>query len=88
MDDYKKVDTKACFGFCRDCKRWEIDPDYSHEEVAKWPRDRRPRDGWYVGRCAEIEHGVDIEISAGWGGGVVDNVKTNSNFGCCYFEAK
>lgn len=41
--------------------------------------------GYSYGKCSEIGGALDIEIDAGWNGGVVDSIETEDSFGCNLF---
>ena len=41
-----------------------------------------------IGTCSEIGCKIDIEISAGWEGGIVSNIETEGGFFCAAFKEK
>lgn len=70
------------FGLCRDCKHWLFS---RREQLAEYPRDRHPRDGWLDGVCGRLQGTLTITASGGWDGATVDSVETDANFGCVLF---
>jgi hypothetical protein len=62
---------------CRDCIHWTATNNYPD-----CPRDLPATKGYWTGECSRIQDAIDIEISAGWEGGVVRCVETDANFGC------
>ncbi len=75
---------KETYYKCRDCIHWtptNTFPDY--------PRDQSATKGYWTGSCNRIKDAIDIEISAGWEGGVVRSIETDANFGCvlCVMKA-
>lgn len=73
------------FGLCRDCKHW-LATSKTRESLENYFRSIHPDDGWVDGVCVRIKQGVQISVSAGWSGGVVDCIETDANFGCRLFE--
>jgi hypothetical protein len=60
---------------CKDCKHW------------KGPTNR-PITQYDDGICSVIYKVLTIDIRAGWDGGTVGDISTNSGFGCILGESK
>jgi hypothetical protein len=61
---------------CKDCKHW------------KWTGGDRLITKYDDAICGEIYKALTIDIHAGWDGGTVGNICTESGFGCVLGEAK
>jgi hypothetical protein len=61
---------------CKECKHWG--------DFKTW----KPvtREAATEGRCSELQYRLEIDISAGWNGGVVNTIYTDHDFFCAYFE--
>lgn len=63
---------------CAKCVHWHpyspsLDGEYSEYDL---------------GECSKIIEELDIEIDAGWTGGVVERIETYADFGCNLFSVK
>ena len=57
---------------CLTCKHWEQKTFYTYENAKN------------TGRCKELNTSdyIEIELHTGWDGGYVDEIRTESDFGC------
>jgi len=61
---------------CDTCKKWT----WLKESNQYLPEDS-------VGICDGLPgEGMDIEISAGWDGGIVERIETKCSFFCAYYD--
>ena len=70
---------------CRDCKHW----NHQIDNFMKYHReDPNKIEDYDTGICAEINEGIEINLSLGWDGGYVENVETDANFFCPHGKNK
>ena len=75
----------ALLGFCRDCKHWQL-TKRTVECLKEYPRDKPESDWWLSSVCRRLQYGVEITARGGWEGAWVNQVETDANFGCRFFE--
>lgn len=61
---------------CGNCKHWNQQTFYDYVGVIN------------DGECTKIHEALDMEVEAGWNGGIVGDIETGSDFGCILFERK
>lgn len=71
---------------CRTCQYWGK-KGCDDELLAQYPVNLAPRDWWLSRTCDVIRSfpgGIEIGVSGGWDGAIVDYVETDANFGCIF----
>ena len=62
---------------CSECKFWKRETIYNNTHQSIW------------GKCDGLpNHRMEIEIDAGWDGGVVRDIETDEDWFCASFEKK
>jgi len=72
MDNDKTAESRTC----GNCKHWDQRTFNSYEGAVN------------AGECTKIREALEIEVDAGWDGGTVGKIETDSDFGCNLFERK
>jgi hypothetical protein len=66
---------------CLNCIRWEGDRTSQYKEIQDNPNCMDAKEGWPLnGTCPKIIDFVEVASD------VYGEIKTNSNYGCIYFE--
>lgn len=63
---------------CAKCAHWHAYTSINGEVYSEYD----------FGKCSKIIEALDIEIDAGWSGGVVGSIETYADFGCNLFSVK
>ena len=61
---------------CKTCKHWNQTTFNNYKDAVN------------DGKCKELPIELEISIKAGWSGGYVEFIETQSNFGCTLYEKK
>jgi hypothetical protein len=67
VNEFALGDVIAC---CSNCKFWKQNTFYDYKDAENF------------GFCSELKTEIEIEINAGWGGGVVKHIETKNKFSC------
>ena len=59
---------------CKYCKFWQQTTNYGGD--------------YNDGKCSKIKDKLTITLKTGWGGGYVDYIETDEDFGCILYTEK